>query len=138
MNASTGNRFENDTPIHIRGVDVSVTPDDRDYLRRKLRARLERFGTRVERASVRIEDVNGPRGGADHRCRTKVVLSGMPSVTVEEERPVLRAAVDGALGRIAAAVRRGVGRRAVSGRQKTARRSAARRKPQPSRGRDPT
>jgi len=98
-------------PIYIRAVDVAMTRDDRDHLRSKLTARLARFGRRIERASVRVEDVNGPRGGVDKRCRIKVVLSGMPSVTVEDQQRALRAALDGALGRITAAVRRSVGRR---------------------------
>lgn len=98
-------------PIHIRNFGTPITTEDRDYLRRKLQARLARFERRVERASVRIEDVNGPRGGIDKLCRIKVVLSGLPSVTVEEQHSVLRAALDGALRRIATAVGRAVGRR---------------------------
>lgn len=99
------------TPIHIRNFGTPITADDRDYLRRKLEARLSRFGKRVERSSVRIEDANGPRGGVDKRCRIKVVLSGLPSVTVEEQHGTLRTALDGALRRIATAVGRAVERR---------------------------
>lgn len=98
-------------PIHIRNFGTPITQIDRDYLRQKLAARLMRFGARVERASARIEDVNGPRGGIDKRCRIKVVLSGLPSVTVEEYQAVVRAAIDGALRRIATAVQRAVERR---------------------------
>ncbi len=98
-------------PIDIRNFGTAITTDDRDYLRRKLAARLTRFVDRVKRASARIEDVNGRRGGIDKRCRIKVVLSGVPSVTVEEQQAVLRAAIDGALRRIATAVKRAVARR---------------------------
>ncbi|HLT25398.1 MAG TPA: HPF/RaiA family ribosome-associated protein [Zeimonas sp.] len=98
-------------PIHIRNFGAPITADDRDYVRQKLAARLAPFGKRVERASVRIEDVNGPRGGIDKRCRIKVVLSGVTSVTAEEQEAVLRIAIDGALRRIAIAVRRAVERR---------------------------
>src|SRR5690606_30873617 len=81
-------------PIHIRNFGAPITADDRDYVRQKLAARLAPFGKRVERASVRIEDVNGPRGGIDKRCRIKVVLSGVTSVTAEEQEAVLRIAID--------------------------------------------
>jgi hypothetical protein len=97
--------------VHIRNFGAPVTEEDRDYLRRKLAARLARFGRQVERASVRLEDVNGPRGGKDKRCRIKVVLTGLPSVTVEELQRTTRAAIDGALGRVGSAVRRALERR---------------------------
>lgn len=38
--------------------------------------------TAVERATVRFEDANGPKGGVDTICRIKVVLSGRPSLVV--------------------------------------------------------
>lgn len=98
-------------PIHIRNFGTPITPSERDYLRRKLAARLSRFESRVERASARIEDVNGPRGGLDKRCRIKVVLRGLHSVIVEEAHDSLRTAIDGALRRLASAMRRAIEQR---------------------------
>ncbi|MCC6474955.1 MAG: HPF/RaiA family ribosome-associated protein, partial [Burkholderiales bacterium] len=59
----------------------------------------------------RIEDVNGPRGGADKRVEIKVVLSGLPSVVVTEQHRSLQAATDRALDRAERAVRRALQRR---------------------------
>lgn len=36
----------------------------------------------VERATVRFEDANGPKGGIDMICRIKLVRSGRPSIVV--------------------------------------------------------
>ncbi|MCC6195621.1 MAG: CBS domain-containing protein [Burkholderiales bacterium] len=99
------------TPVHIRGTDVPVDRADRDYLRRKLGRKLGKFATAIERASVRIEDANGPRGGVDKRCEIKVVLSGLPSVVVTERHQSLQAAMDGAIDRITRTVRRALERR---------------------------
>lgn len=99
------------TPAYIRAVGAPVDAADRDYLRRKLGRKLGKFEPAVERASVRIEDVNGPRGGIDKRCRIKVVLRGLPSVVVEERHETLQAAMDGALARVERAVRRATERR---------------------------
>jgi ribosome-associated translation inhibitor RaiA len=106
-----------DTPAYIRAVGVQLGAGDKDYLRRKLGRKLGKFSRRVERASVRIEDVNGPRGGVDKRCRIKVVLSGLPSVVVEHRHQSLRAAMDGALARVERAVRQAAGSRRTKARR---------------------
>jgi CBS domain-containing protein/ribosome-associated translation inhibitor RaiA len=98
-------------PAFIRSFSNDADEGDREYMRRKLGRKLGKFGRFIERASVRIEDVNGPRGGIDKRCRIKVVLKGLPSVVVEQQHEALQAAMDGALERTERAVRRSVQRR---------------------------
>ncbi len=97
--------------IHIRAAQGELGSSDRDYIRRKLRTRLGKFATSIERVSVRTEDVNGPRGGVDQLCRIKVVLRGLPSVVFESRDASLTAAVDGALSGVEPTVRRTLGRR---------------------------
>ena len=103
-------------PVHIRADGASIDAADRAYLRRKLEARLGKFVRAVERASVRIRDVNGPRGGVDKLCAIKVVLAGLPRVVVEQQHASLQAAMDGALQRVGRAVRRSVKRRTTRAR----------------------
>lgn len=69
--------------MSIRG---NIALDDRaqQRVRAKLGRALSPMATRIERVSVRFDDVNGPRGGVATRCRARVVLSGMDSVVVEE------------------------------------------------------
>lgn len=55
-----------------------------DRIRSQLARTLGRSAPLVERATVRFEDVNGPRGGVDTVCRIKLVMSGRPSVQVEQ------------------------------------------------------
>ncbi|MGH8396812.1 MAG: HPF/RaiA family ribosome-associated protein [Gammaproteobacteria bacterium] len=85
-------------PAFIRAAGAEVNRADRDYIRRKLGRKLSKYEGSIERVSVRIEDVNGPRGGNDKRCRIKVVLRGLPSIVVEQQHSALQAAIDGALG----------------------------------------
>lgn len=98
---------------HIRAFGVALDPDDRGYIRRKLGMKLGKFASSIERVSVRVEDVNGPRGGVDHACRVKVVLSDLPSIVVVEQDSSLTAAIDRALSGAERAVRRALGRRRV-------------------------
>ena len=64
-----------------------------------------------ETTTVRMTDANGPRGGVDHVCNVKVVLSGLPSVVVERRDASPRVVIDLALRTTAQAVRRSLRRR---------------------------
>jgi ribosome-associated translation inhibitor RaiA len=99
------------TPAHIRAVGAPIDAGDRAYLREKLGTKLGKFARSIERASVRIKDANGPRGGIDKVCRIKVVLIGLPTVVVEHQHASLREAMDAALRRTERAVRQSVQRR---------------------------
>ena len=76
-----------------------------------------KFAPSVERVSVRIDDVNGPRGGVDKRCRIQIVLSGLPSVLVEERSNFLQGAMDAALARAERGVRKALQRRRMKPRR---------------------
>lgn len=58
--------------LETRGV--SVGRSYRTALQRILKSALGRFARRIQAIEVWLEDVNGPRGGADTRCRIKVRL----------------------------------------------------------------
>lgn len=106
-----GRTLSTETPAFIRSTGSVLDTADKNYLRRKLGRKLGKFASSIERTSVRIEDVNGPRGGVDKRCQIKVVLSGLPSVVVEERHHSLQAAMDRALARTERAVRKAVRKR---------------------------
>lgn len=98
-------------PANIRVAGVTLDDDERTYIRRRLGMKLGKFADDIERVTVRVEDVNGPRGGVDTSCRIKVVLSGLPSVTVETRGVTLADTVNRALAGAERAVRRNVQRR---------------------------
>jgi ribosome-associated translation inhibitor RaiA len=98
-------------PAHIRVLGVKMKKSDRDNIARKLGMKLGKFASSIERITVRLSDVNGPKGGRDQICQIKVVLSGLQSIVVEERASTLRNAIDRAMKSIAVAVRRSVQRR---------------------------
>ncbi len=98
-------------PAHIRVTGIDVDDDDRMYIQRKLGMKFGKFATSIERVSVRVEDVNGPRGGVDQVCRIKVALTGLPSVVFEGRNASLAAAIDAALAGAERGVRRSLQRR---------------------------
>ncbi len=85
-------------------------------MRRKLGTKLGKFARAIERVSVRVRDVNGPRGGVDKLCSIKVVLTRLPSIVVEHKDASLQGAMDGALRRVEVAVRRSMQRRTTRAR----------------------
>ena len=100
-------------PANIRVVGVELDEDQKQYIRQTLGMKLGKFASSIERVSVRLKDVNGPRGGVDQLCRIKVVLSGLPSIVLQSQAGSLRDAINGALTGAERAVRRRVQRRRV-------------------------
>lgn len=76
MNATTAVKV----PIAIRS-DKKLTAAFEKRVRTQLSRRIGPTSG-VQRATVRFEDINGPKGGVDTVCRIKLVLTGRPSVLV--------------------------------------------------------
>ena len=91
---------------HIRALGIHLNENTRTSIRRKLDRKFRKFARSIERMSVRLKDVNGPRGGVDHVCRIKVVLRNLPSVVYEKQDVSLDTAFGGALAGAERAVRR--------------------------------
>jgi hypothetical protein len=98
-------------PAHIRVMGAQLANGDRDHISRKLGMKLGKFASSIERVTVRLSDANGPKGGRDQVCQIKVVMSGLPSVVVEERDTRFQRAVDRAINSATLAVRRSVQRR---------------------------
>jgi hypothetical protein len=106
-------------------MDVELDADDHTYIRRKLGARLAKFARSIDRVSIRLSDLNGPRGGVDQVCCVKVLLAGLPSVVVIRRDATPRAALDAALHAIEHAVHGIVGRRRMKPLRAGSRRESA-------------
>jgi sigma 54 modulation/S30EA-like ribosomal protein len=102
----TAGTRETSVHTHIRTFGIYLNPNTRTSIRRKLDSKFRKFARSIERMSVRLEDVNGPRGGVDHLCRIKVVLRNLPSVVYERQDVSVDAAVGGALAGAERAVRK--------------------------------
>lgn len=97
--------------LMIRHHDVSVDEALRDHIDRRINAALDRFEARISRVTVRLRDLNGPRGGLDKECRIAIKLIPSGELFIEQRDDNLRAAVATAADRAAEVVRRAVSRR---------------------------
>ncbi len=66
--------------LHSRTLPISAALGD--LARRRFAHALGRFAHRVSNVSLRIDDVNGPRGGRDIECLAVVALSPSGSLVV--------------------------------------------------------
>jgi len=90
--------------IVARGMELSG--ELKEFAGRRIQFSVGRFAGRIRSLTVRLSDVNGPRGGVDQRCSVRVELEGGRPVIVREERASVHAAIAAALGRAGRAVQR--------------------------------
>ena len=82
-----------------------------EHVTGKLRNALRRMGGKLAWVMVRLDDVNGPRGGSDKRCLVRAqTLAGTRSVG-QATGPDLFGAIDGALRRALRGLRDTLSRR---------------------------
>jgi putative sigma-54 modulation protein len=85
-------------------VDIQVRqlPPSRSlkvYTQRRIRFALTRFEERIQRVSMWLSDVNGPKGGKDKHCRLHVALAGNTSIVIEDIHENLYVAINRAIDR---------------------------------------
>lgn len=76
-----------------------------EELSESIRANVEtafgtRFGNRLRRVEVYLEDVNADKGGVDTRCTVEVHLAGRPAVAAECRAEDAATALEGALEKV--------------------------------------
>lgn len=80
-----------------------------DLARHRFAVALGRFGTHVRSLTIRLRDVNGPRGGHDQHCRVALQLNGSRrQIVVEDIDANPGVVIDRAADRVARAVSRAV------------------------------
>ena len=103
--------------LSIRPHRIELTDELRDLIERRVYFALSRFSPRITRASIVVEDINGPRGGVDKRCQIVVKLDCTDELTVETTDADVHAAISLAADRAGRVVQRELERRCASSRR---------------------
>lgn len=90
--------------IQARGFDL--TDGLRQHTEQRLRSALGWARSDVHRVTVRMSDINGPRGGQGNLCHVEIALRSVPNVVIEDTESDLYLAIDRAVDRAARAVAR--------------------------------
>ncbi len=97
------------TDIQARGFNL--TKAIRAYTERRIFFAVSFAQHYVQHITVRLSDINGPRGGQDKRCQLVLKLNGAPSLVIEDTEDNLYAAIDRAVRRASQSVARNLGRK---------------------------
>jgi ribosome-associated translation inhibitor RaiA len=97
----------------IRAGQDDTTQALRDYAARRLSFAVRRFEDRIRRITVRLVDVNGPKGGVDSRCSISADLIDGGRLFVEAVAAWPFAAITDAASRLSEAMRRAHARHAA-------------------------
>ena len=93
--------------LDIQARNFLLTNALRGHVERRLSFALHSRENHIQRITVRLSDINGPRGGEDKCCHIQVVLPHLTDVVIEDTEEDLYAAIDKAADRAG----RTVGRR---------------------------
>lgn len=58
--------------VRLTAQGVELSAELKDYVKRRVHFSLGRFAGRIGSLSVRLTDINGPRGGLDKCCDIRV------------------------------------------------------------------
>lgn len=102
--------------IDIQARNFPLTAALRGHVERRLGFALSARDHQIRRVTVRLSDINGPRGGADKCCHIEVGLPRLPSVVIEDTEADLYIAIDRAADRAGRTVARRLARQRDLGR----------------------
>jgi ribosome-associated translation inhibitor RaiA len=117
--AERGKTTSPETPLTLRARGVEVDDELREYIAKRAGFKLGKFALEIERTTVRLEDISGPKGAPARRCSVNVTLSRHESVVVEIVDYDHRAAFDHAMDSVSRAVSRALAKDKTKARRRS-------------------
>ena len=96
--------------ISIVGRKEQLAPNTHEFAERRLLFALSRFDSKIDRVSMVIASVDGPRGGAGKSCEVTVKMRRRPEVSVCSVESDVEASIARAAHRAERAVARAIER----------------------------
>lgn len=86
-----------ETPLMIFSPDVPLAPSLHEGVRRRAGSQLGKLAHRIDRVTVRLHRISGPKGAPAFRCRVVLVLPRLETIVVEGIEQVPQDAFDRAI-----------------------------------------
>ncbi len=90
--------------------DFSLTDALQTYIRERIHFQFASRLDQIQRITVRLGDVNGPRGGVDKYCKVSVSLPGVKDIVIKDIQSDLYVAIYRAMDRASRTVNRRLSR----------------------------
>ena len=92
--------------MRLTAHGIELSSELKDFVQRRIHFSLGRLAGRIKSLTVRLADVNGPRGGVDKCCDISIDAGLRQNVIVREQQATIHAAVALAVDRAERAVQR--------------------------------
>lgn len=86
--------------LTIYQTNVDATPSLLEYIDARIKKSLARMADQIDDITIRIADLNGPRGGEDKRCTIYVTLASSGATLIAETDSCIYRAVDKVTSRL--------------------------------------
>ncbi|SBS31994.1 Sigma 54 modulation protein / S30EA ribosomal protein [Marinomonas spartinae] len=96
--------------IKVQARRLSLTKSLKAYVKRRLNFALNSRYDNIQRVTVMLTDVNGPKGGEDKHCQVLVKINGQKEVVINERQADMYYAIDSAATRTGRTVSRRIER----------------------------
>ena len=96
--------------IDIQARDFSLTDSILTFIKDRLNLVLSARFDQIKKITVRLSDVNGPRGGKDKRCQICISLPRLKDIVIEDVQSDLYVAIFRASDRASRTVNRRLAR----------------------------
>ncbi len=92
--------------VSIQAKEFSLTDSMRTYVKDRINYLFGARFNQIQRITVQLGDVNGPRGGVDKRCQVRVTLPRLKEVIIDDVQADLYVAIFRAMDRASRTVTR--------------------------------
>ena len=101
--------------IAVRVRQLGSNEDLQKQVERRIEYAVDRYRSRIDRISISLTDLNGPRGGVDKLCHITADVRGARPVVIVERGEDLLAVVNRAARRLGYRIGRSIHRGRVAG-----------------------
>jgi ribosome-associated translation inhibitor RaiA len=81
-------------PVDVRTRGFDLTPPMYRHAIDHIAAKVAKYARVISNLTVRLQDINGPKGGIDKRCRIELTIAGFDPVIIDETDQDAYAAID--------------------------------------------
>jgi len=85
--------------LTITELNVELNNENKLRIRQKAKRMFNKIRDNIQKITVTVDDINGPKGGKDKVCKIIIHASGMPDIVVTDNQNSVSNAVNTAFTR---------------------------------------